>query len=259
MTTYVYWLRGEEHHRMALTSIASVHRADPRGQVLVYTDDRAGDPWVRDLERVAAVGDLGTRDLPPMLANLEAQCRAIVTETQMAPMLFLDADTIMLERFPFNEDADLFTTWRDKVGVDEDGSAVKGVSMRMPYNYGVFGANATYNAVEAFLWLRERVRKLHPKQQAWYGNQLALADLCGPPPTEGSRVDTVPLWWTITDAGNTVRVAKLPCERWNYTPCSDVDPTDGRGILHFKGQARDLMPLFAYRLGLPFIERKEAA
>lgn len=262
MRTYVYFVRGAQHAALARTSIESVRKADPAAQVLVMTDEAA-----RTWDLSAAIGVIPS-GLPIMLANLEAQVRALVTAPIGSELVFLDTDILVLEPLPIPFEADVVVTWRDHVGTNARGEKVEGVARAMPYNYGVLGARQGYAAIEAFFWLRERVRQMHTVYQDWYGNQLALAQLAGPPPAaatpDGRPIERRPLRWTYTAWGNEVRIAKLPGERWNYTPQQVGEQIHGkRGILHFKGGKRALMESYAKRLGLGWYTesdvRKEAA
>ena len=245
MTSYVYFVRGAKHAAMCQTSIDSVRKVDKRARVIVMTDDAPGS-W-----SVEAMTSFIPGGMPIMLANLEAQVSAMFLANQDEPIVFLDTDILLLKEL--SAFGDLTVTWRDHVGVVDD-EKVEGVAAQMPYNYGVIVAAPGMRATEAFIFMRERIRKMHARHQLWYGNQLALAELCGPRPA--SRTETVDrtIPWTLTDHGNEVRITKLPAETHNYTPQKVGEDISGKYVLHFKGGARPLMESYAQRLGLSWRE-----
>jgi hypothetical protein len=250
---YAYFVRGPKHAAMCRTSIESVKRADPNSAFFVMTDEEKRQ-W--DIPE-AAVREFAP-GMPIMLANLEAQCRALALVETGDAITFLDTDILMLEPLPVIEGevpgiegAHLSITWRDHVLTDDDGEKVEGIASTMPYNYGVMRAISCLPTIEAFIWMRERIRKMHSGHQKWYGNQLALHELAGPRPTEGARVDERRIPWLLTQMGNPLRIAKLPGERWNWTPSKVGERLHGvHSVLHFKGRARGLMESYAKRLEL---------
>lgn len=256
MTTYGYFVRGDKHAALCATSIESVARCDDTARFVVATDDVSTIPCA---QRVKVL----RMDLPKpiMLANLEAQCRILGTECNQGDrVVFLDTDILLLDPLPWNLSQDLFVTWRDRIGTDEEGNPVVGLAVTMPYNYGVIGVRAGYASLEAFIWMRERIRRMNHRLQSWYGNQVALAALCGPRPESGTRTDRREIPWTPTQMGNPVAITKLPAERWNYTPRVAGERTHGlRSILHFKGGARTLMESYAKQLRLNWYLNDKAA
>lgn len=248
---YVWFVRGAKHAAMCAASIESVRKVDPKARLHVVTDEERHDWTLPATECRIESG------LPIMLANLEAQCQLLATIEYGEPVTFLDADVLMLAPLEFSAGVDLVTTWRDHVGVTDEGEKVEGIASRMPYNYGVLGAVAGYRSVEAFIWMRERIRQMSARRQLWYGNQLALAELAGPRPESGSAIESRRIPWQLTQLGNPVTISKLPCERFNYTPSKVGEAThEKRAFLHFKGHARSLMESYAKRIG---IEWKAAA
>jgi hypothetical protein len=243
--SYCWFVRGAKHAAMCRTSMASVRRTEPDAQLIVVTDEAIRD-WEVDAElRVIPPG------MPIMLANLEAQC-AVLSQSK-EPVTFLDTDTLLLESLDTPRGVDLTITWRDHVRQGEDGEKVEGIASAMPYNYGVIQANPTYGAIEAFIWIRERIRRMHPGHQQWYGNQLALFELAGPRPESGSRIDERRIPWMLTKLGNPIRIQKLPGARWNHTPAKVGERLFGTiSVLHFKGHSRALMESYAKRLELPW-------
>lgn len=224
MTTYVWWIRGQEFADMAQISIDSVRKVDPAANILVYTDDESLDgPYCR-----LAPGRHA------MVANLDAQVNALATSRLGERVLFLDADTIVRKPFPFCE-ADLFLTWRDHVNGDKE------FAKSQPFNYGVVGAIASARTIEAFIWLRARILKMTKQHQQWYGNQIAMFDLVGQPKDR----KTATIRWALDDRGTDLSVVCLPCETWNYSPNAEGEDVSGKGIIHCKGNRKELMQAYA--------------
>lgn len=255
MRVYSYFVRGAEHFAMFRTSAESVHRADPHAVILVMTDDEQVNSAWHYVRRI----DPGQ---PIMLANIDGQVEALIDSMQWGvdSIAFIDTDTIVQRPLILSSPGgDIAVTWRDHVRVVDD-EKVEGIAGVMPYNYGLILARPSRAAAEAFIWLRERVRKMHDRHQKWYGNQMALAALCGPPPSEGWRTDERRIPWHLTALGTTVRVLKLPCEIWNYTPQKAGEDVSQRAMLHFKGASRHLMEGYARAMGLGwYVEPKAAA
>lgn len=233
MTTYVYWVRGQEFYDLAQLSIASVKKVDRSAHFQIYTDD----PELKEpgLCRLAP-------GRPAMVANLDAQVNALATAPYGERVLFLDADTLLKKPFPFCE-ADLFVTWRDYVGI-KDGEKVVGIAREQPYNYGVVGAIASARSVEAFIWLRARILRMAKKHQDWYGNQLAMFDLVGAPQKLLGR-KTATIRWALDDRGTDLSVMCLPCETHNYSPEAEGEDVSDKVILHMKGKRKELMQAYA--------------
>jgi hypothetical protein len=249
---YVYFVRGRIHAALCQVSMASVHLADPDALVEIYTDEPDGPHFDGCLGARIQVMPSG---MPIMLANLEAQARAMYATPDDEQVAFLDTDILVLHRLSFiNPTFDLAATWRDHALVSESGEKVTAVADVMPYNYGVILARGGFPAVESFIWMRERVRRMSSQLQKWYGNQVALATLAGPRPASGDLLDDRRIPWTPTDRGNRVSVLKLPCETWNYTPQAEGENLVGRNVLHFKGGKRELMKSYALGLGLEWPE-----
>src|SRR5690606_4720101 len=146
---------------------------------IVMTDDVKPD-WEVDAMRYWIEPGMAI-----MLANLQAQCNALFVCSPDEPIVFLDTDILLLEKIPAL--ADHTITWRDHPIVSDD-EKVEGVAAQMPYNYGVIVAQFGSRAVESFIFMRERIRRMHSRYQEWYGNQLALAELCGPRPESGMQI-----------------------------------------------------------------------
>lgn len=245
MTIYAWWIRGVKFAEMAKHSIASVRRLDRfmvDRKLMVLTDDE--DVSWRD-----SIAPFGSgidfvqlpAGRPAMVANLDAQIAALMEADRGERVLFLDADTLLCKAFPWEKDpaADLFVTWRDEVNGDRE------FARQQPYNYGVVGAVANQATIEAFVWMRARILQMAPKNQAWYGNQLALADLLGMP---RAQAWTARVRWTLWDEGVPLNVCPLPCAEWNYSPAATDEDIKGRGILHLKGDRKDLIEHYAQRI-----------
>lgn len=253
MTALAFFVRGPHHADLVRVAIAAAKKAYGRtAHFVVATDDPAVEVPGAQMTRFAA-------GLPLMVANLEAQLT--VLWKYRTPVWFLDTDVLLLKRLPELWDEQIAVTWRDNLGgkLKESGEEDPVVKF-MPYNYGVLGVWPGPRVTEAFIWMRERVRRMAPQAQSWYGNQIALAALAGPPPAQGETLEERPIPWRLESPGpTTVPVRKLLCETWNYTPAALDEDVSERGALHFKGHARPLMGPFAERLGLEWTLREVAA
>lgn len=218
MTIYAYWTRGDEFAAMARKSAEFVKRVDPGARIEFVTDD-------------------GSR--PAMVANLDAQLKVLGWAERGERVLFLDADTLMCKPFPWDLLADIYATWRDEVNGDREFARLQ------PYNYGVLGCIVRPQTIEAFMWLRARILQMGRKNQDWYGNQLALAELLGLPNAERKEVR---IRWSLSDAGTPLAVRCLPCETWNYSPNAADEDISGKAIIHLKGDRKDLMEHYAQRI-----------
>lgn len=240
-TSYCWWVRGKEFAELAALSIASIKRFDRfmvDRRFMVVTDcpktfDELHSEWLgKDCWRGVELHHLSS-GRPAMVANLDAQIYALANTTYGERVLFLDADTICLRAFPW-KGADLHVTYRTDVNGDPL------MAKQQPWNYGVLGVNVTPATVEAFYWLRARILRMSPGRQAWYGNQLALADLLGQPNGGQERR----IRWTLEDPGSPLSVCELSCSEWNYSPDSADEDVSGKGILHFKGGRKDLIEAY---------------
>lgn len=241
-TTYAFWCRGRHFAELAAKSIESIKRFDRfliDRQFVVMTDDY--ELWVSSDLFAPGVSVIYCKDYgqqrPAMVANLDAQIKVLMNVPIGERVLFLDADTICMQTFPWT-DADLHVTWRDQVNGDRD------MAKQQPYNYGVLGVNVTPATIEAFYWLRARILRMNPERQRWYGNQLALADLLGQP--NGSHERRIR--WTLEDEGTPLSVCELPCDTWNWTPNGPDESIEGKGIIHCKGDRKDLIEHYAKRV-----------
>ena len=248
--TYVYWLRGDAHRDMLIASARSVGRYHPGAATTALVDDET--PLDEPGLTVVRMPELGHE--PPMVANVAAQCRYLEELARDGDAVtFIDADTLLLR--PLTFDADLGVTWRHHEGVDDaTGEPITGAARFMPYNYGVLGARVTPATRGAFRWLLARVRAMPARLQAWYGNQIALATLCGPAPAPGTpgMIDPVRVERSPSGLPDPIVVEQRPCARFNHTPERLDEALDGVHLLHFKGRRRAWMIPFAERIGVPF-------
>jgi hypothetical protein len=243
-TVYSYWCRGQSFVELAAKSIASIKRLEPflaDRRFLVVTDDHQeqSEAYREILGPQVEICFDNQFEVkrPAMVANLDAQLIALHEARPGERVLFLDADTLMLKTFPWTS-ADIHATWRPDVNGDVE------MARQQPWNYGVLGVNVTPAAIEAFYWLRQRVLKMSAHNQAWYGNQLALMDLLGQPNGgQGRRIR-----WTLADSGTPLSVCELPCDTWNWSPNGPDEDIEGKGIIHCKGNRKDLIEHYAGRI-----------
>jgi hypothetical protein len=241
VTTYVWFVRGDEHAAMCRTSVESVRKVDARADIRIMTDDPGRE--------VMGATHFDSHSAPIMLANLDAQVEALLARRDdRDKFVFLDADVILLSEIPHV--GDLTVTWRSHVYESDDGEKISGVAASMPYNYGVLACKWRKSSIEAFVWMRERIRKMHRNQQEWYGNQIALAELAGPCPVVGTAVENRKIPWLLHQPATDLIVGKIPCDRYNYTPKKAGEDVGGKFALHFKGKSRGLMKDYAAQLGL---------
>ncbi len=252
---YAWFVRGKEHAAMCATSIAAVRKVDPEGRCIVVHENTNKRDW--EIDALHLTCDAGQ---PIMLANLEAQVNALNYAHchDAKSITFLDTDTILLR--PFEHYGVVNFTWRDSIGTDDKDEKVEGIAARMPYNYGVIQARPSLSSLECFIWMRERIRRMHASHQQWYGNQMAAVELAGarPKTTEPTAVMRY-IPWTLTSAGKAVTIGQLPCELYNYTPQRAAEDVSGKYVLHFKGRRRSLMKIYARAMGLPWTLPDEPA
>jgi hypothetical protein len=243
-TTYAYWCRGRAFAELAAKSIESIKRFDrfmvERRFLVITDDDTSLSEEYRQIfgtQPVIYFDMTFEKNRPAMVANLDAQIAVLNDTPKGERVLFLDADTLMLQPFPWT-DADIHATWRPDVNSDVQ------MARLQPWNYGVLGVNVTPATIEAFYWLRARILKMNPERQRWYGNQLALADLLGQPNGGKDRR----IRWTLEDDGTPLSVCELPCSVWNWSPNGPDEDIEGKGIIHCKGDRKDLIEHYAGRI-----------
>ena len=244
---YSYFVRGQKHATLCQVSMQAVKKADPDAVVVVASDDH-------QLKVPGAEMVYFKPGLPLMVANLEAQLT--VMSITPGPIVFLDTDVLFLKPFFVDQKDDIVVTWRNTVGgVIED--IPGGVADFMPYNFGVVGVNTSLRAIESFIWMRTRIEKMSDNFQQWWGNQIALAALCGPRPETDYATEERKIPWRISAPGPTVRISKLPGSMWNHTPNSEDEDLSERGAVHFKGHTRPWMKSCVERLGFEWMEKAD--
>jgi hypothetical protein len=240
--TYAYWVRGRAFAELAAKSIETIKRLEPfmaSRRLVVVTDSPWSEveSWREFLPNYVDILIIPGPQRPAMVANLDAQIAALNDTPKGERVLFLDADTLVQKAFPWTN-ADIHATWRPDVNGDLE------LARLQPWNYGVLGVNVTPAVIEAFYWLRARILRMNPERQRWYGNQLALADLLGQP--NGGKERRIR--WTLEDEGTPLSVCELPCSTWNWTPSGPDEDITGKGILHCKGDRKDLIEHYAGRI-----------
>lgn len=233
---YVFWIRGEEHAELARLSVASIRTREPMAPVFVYTDEPDKTPRIVGTERMVLPSGR-----PAMVANLDAQIAHLMDAPSHTKVLFLDADTLVRQEFPFSA-SDLYATWRHRVSAASDGGDIAGL---MPYNYGVLGALVSPQILETFIWMRARILQMASRYQNWYGNQLALAELLGAAPAAGIERREFNIRWSPDDRGTPMMASLLPCDQYNYSPEGVDEDVSDKVILHMKGQRKSLMAAYA--------------
>jgi hypothetical protein len=238
VTQVVYWTTTQDGLEEAALSAQSVRETCQGCQIHLYADkslppvDFPDWTYRMDFSR-----------WPLMVGNLVAQTDYMLRHHRNGPVAFLDTDILVRKALYAPSGVDLAVTFRDYVGFNEQGEKVEGVAKTMPYNYGVVLANPTVPAVEAFLWMRDRIPKMNPEAQRWYGNQLALRELVGL--ERGQRLPYVTiraLPWTQ------VMVKVLDADEWNYSPEGPDEDVSKRRILHLKGNRKPLMRHYLERI-----------
>jgi len=232
MMNFVYWVRGAEHAELCDLSIRSVRRVYPQARVHVYTDESNG--WRPD-------GLLYRTDggMPPMLAREYAKVQAAMTLPYGENVWFLDSDILLQKPLPVTGEVDFYVTYREHTNVNKKGERIgQQVAAVMPFNGGVVGARIGPRAIEALMWCKVRMLKMCADRRVWWGDQLALMELVGlsKPGIHERRIH-----WTLEDIGTPLRVQVLDGEMWNYTPDQDDEDLSERGVIHCKGDRKDLM------------------
>ena len=162
-----------------------------------------------------------------MLDRTLAQLRHLEECAFDRPIVMLDSDILIFGslRELFEEDFDVAVTWRD--------------NETMPINNGILLLNHRHPAAVRRFFRRyaEIYQRSHADQAAWYGDQLAMAELIGLRPEEYASRETV--------AVDGCRVRLLPCSTYNARPGKKLRhllfPARGRRVLHFKADKKRLM------------------
>lgn len=225
---YVYCLFGDEHANYAARSAETIKRQDPDAKLVFYVD--------RPYEQLQSTGG---RQMPYpeafqhpfMIGNVLCQLDWLLNQEPHPDEFTVYVDTDVLHAKPIDrayldaKNADIYPTFRTDLGKLSD---------HMPYNYGVLIVRHTVAAKHAMSWLLQRVMKLQPARQHWYGNQIALRELVGP--IRPFDVYDRPMGYF------TVRVHQLPCREWNWSPnpkCVRNSTGETKYFVHLKGSLKD--------------------
>lgn len=240
MRTYCWWIHGEEFADYAAHSIEAVKKIDPFmvDRRLIVCTDEASPNWAEKLVPFGSGVQLVTvpTEQPTISARLDAQIAVLMDAPRNSQGLFLDADALLKKPFPFGDD-DLTLTWRKDINGNAEAARL------IPYNGGVVGAKASPAGIEAFLWMRARIRRMSKKNQAWNGDQLAIYDLVGAPRAEERWTSSIR--WTWNDSGTPLSVRALPCETFNYSPAEIGEDVSDKVIVHLKGGRKDMIEHYA--------------
>lgn len=204
--------------------MAHARRFHPYLSLEIITDQHTHLPdgfdvvWRRDINQSAL-----------MLDRARAQEELTRDASREDVIAFLDTDTLILKDLceVFDASFDVGVTIRD--------NPIHDFERRMPYNNGVIFVDCSRSGAASsyFTALRKAIEQLDESLWAWSGNQFVVRDALGHHPP-GS---------TINRFGARIRV--FACTTHNYTPAADGEALNGKYILHFRGDAKHLMPLFA--------------
>ncbi len=204
--------------------LASVRATHPEARVTMLTD--------RDSPLSAGFDDVVRGDVPQQrltLARVEMQRAYLGSDAERTPVVLLDTDTLVVRSLGdvFDGSFDVGVTIRDAPRLP--------VEIEMPYNIGVMFVDRTrLDAALSFLEaLIERAARMPDDLHAWSGVQYAARDILG-----------------RRAVGETVRVGEarvriFPCTTHNYTPLAPGEQIEGKYVLHFKGQRKELMEQYS--------------
>ena len=165
-----------------------------------------------------------------MLSRLLAQQSLIHNNNFSTPIVLIDSDILLngcLEAI-FERDFDVALTWRQ---IDQ-----------MPINGGlIILNNLRPDAVGRFFDDYAKIYfEKYIEEANWYGDQLALKDLCGVTWQEMRDRELIEV--------NGCKILFLPCERYNFSPSNilvlENAPITEAVVLHFKGTRKHLMELY---------------
>ncbi|GGD90080.1 hypothetical protein GCM10011390_06130 [Aureimonas endophytica] len=227
---YVFRQRDPEMGGLVTLLARSILALYPRAEVVLLTNALGAESGVGSIVR------LQTRELDPnhvmveRLREYRDYVRSVVPGTVV---VFLDTDMLVMRRFDelLAPGANLAVTHRRFAA--------------MPINAGLIVARTEAHAevCRFFDRLHAVCADLPEEEKRWYGDQVALARLLAPP--RAGRYQTV----TAEREGLSVRFA--PGRLYNRTPRPwmlrlGLYPLFTR-ILHFKGDRKARMPLYARR------------
>ena len=162
-----------------------------------------------------------------MLSRSLAQQFMIHNSNFSLPIVLIDSDILMngsLESV-FREDFDVALTWRK--------------SVHMPINGGLMVLNNRRPDVvrKFFDGFVAIYREKYIGDASWYGDQLALRDVCGVTYREMRDRKLIEV--------NGCKILFLPCDHYNFTPedsyTAVMNPISNAVVLHFKGYRKRFM------------------
>lgn len=167
------------------------------------------------------ISDMTAPEIPGVdsISRAEMNCgRMLFRARELAPLkapyALLDTDMLVVRDIEEGFGGDVSLTWRAKhMVVTKDEPA----PLRMPYNGGVVFVQSQEFMQDCY----DRMTKMEPKRQDWYGDQIALRD--------------------AAESGK-YKVKELRDETWNFCPDSENHDIPKVRIYHFKGLRKQFMP-----------------
>ncbi len=222
MTNVVYRVAGQEHIDRVELSAKTVKRWVPDARIYAYTNQEyTGIQLHRPIIKPEFFKQ------PFMAADLLCVADWMMTE-QRGTTLFIDSDVIIRDDISgaLEGDWDLCLTWREGGG---------DFTKLQPYNFGVWWARHSVQSIWATVWMYRRCQLLQAEYQSWFGNQIAMRELVGPPLREGIKS-------VVMDNGMTLKVKMLDGNEWNYSPEeAKHEDVSMRRVVHLKGEGRKPM------------------
>lgn len=193
----------EFQRKLAQIMIASVRRAMPGAWILQMTDMRT--PIFDGVDE--------SRRLQPDSPHLMVYRLRHLARLN-GDYMILDTDTVVLKDVSrvWGTPFDVALTHRDKRIVSTSHGFTENDPL-MPYNTGVMFSRSQQFWKDAL----KVCDGLEDRHKQWFGDQVSIA--------------------AVVDSGR-YDVAVLKCDKWNHTPANEHEPTEGRNILHFKGDKK---------------------
>jgi hypothetical protein len=165
-----------------------------------------------------------------MLSRSFAQQDMIRHHDFSTPIVLIDSDILINERLDpiFEQDFDVALTWR--------------ASINMPINGGLLILNNRRPEVarKFFDDFVDLYQHKYIDDATWYGDQLALRDICALTYREMGDRNVVEV--------NGCKILFLPCEQYNFSPEDHhraiIHPVPQAVVLHFKGNRKRLMQAY---------------
>lgn len=228
MSKAVFFHIGDSYH-LTLAEMA-VDTANRAGMDTVMITDMK-TPEIEGIDTVIRYEGLVPE---PMVANVDAQYRYLIHESEDEHVWFLDTDVLVrrdpTEHLKFKRETLLDITYRW-------GNALFDA---MPFNYGVIHVKPTLKASAFWQHLLREVKSLPLEKRLWYGNQVAMKNLL---PQPGTKPD--PNWFMEVEAGSNtegrVTYGIMPLIEFNHSPEDPDDICSRAHILHYKGRRKEFM------------------